>query len=77
MKCGLFFYQLIIFIFLCSCSNNKHAKTTHTLNHQTIDLGENYIGYGGFLTCCQDVIIGLEMSPSMCLSLEKVDSQKS
>jgi hypothetical protein len=65
MKHRIFFYQLIGFLFLCSCSDRKQAEPIRTLTHQTVDLGEDFIGYGGYLTICQGDIVGLELSPSM------------
>jgi hypothetical protein len=65
MKYSIFFYQLIYFLFLCSCSNHKQAESISLLKHQTIDSGENFIGYGGFLAFCQGNIVGMEMSQSM------------
>jgi len=32
------------------------------LKHNTIDIGENFIGRGGILAICQDTIIGVDFS---------------
>jgi hypothetical protein len=78
MKYRIFFYQLIYFFFLCSCSNHKQAESISLLKHQTIDSGENFIGYGGFLAFCQGNVIGLELSSSMQVffSLKPDDSSQ-
>ena len=62
-------YRLIIYIFiiifsLCSCSNQKH-KQAYILKNKSVFLGEDYIGYGGFLAFYQDNIVGVDFSPSM------------
>jgi hypothetical protein len=52
------------------------VESISLLKHQTINLGENFIGYGGFLAFCQDHVIGLEMSSSMqpffCIRLDSL-----
>ena len=65
MKHRFFLYQFVFFFFLCSCSNQKQAKSISILQHQTIDLGENFIGYGGFLAFNQGVVIGLDLARTM------------
>ena len=64
MKYRFFFISLFIF-FLFSCSNNKQVEPIRILQHQAIDLGDNFIGYGGFLDFHQGAIIGLDISRSM------------
>jgi len=53
------------FFLLCNCSSHKEAKQIIVLKHQTIDLGNEQIGFGGFLSYNNGVIIGIEMHPSM------------
>jgi len=56
---------LISLFFLYSCSNSKRQKSINILQHQTIDLGINLIGYGGFLAFYQDAVIGLDFASPM------------
>ena len=61
-------YRLIIstsFLLLCSCLTNKQEEPVRMLWHQKIDLGEHFIGSGGFLDFYQGTIIGLDLSSSM------------
>ena len=61
-------YRLIISIFcllLCSCLTDKQKEPVSVLQHQAIDLGERFIGSGGFLDFYQGTIIGLDLSPTM------------
>ena len=64
MKYRLFFYQFIHLFVLCSCSNHKQTELITVLKHQTIYLGEDFIGYGGFITYYQGVVVGMDLSPS-------------
>jgi hypothetical protein len=48
-----------------SCSKRKQLEPLNRLYHQTIDIGEYFIGSGGFLAYYQNNIIGLDMSQSM------------
>jgi hypothetical protein len=69
MKTGLSITARIFYLLLlCSCSNQKsdvQEESISLLRHQTINLGEDFIGYGGFLAFCRENVIGLEMSSSM------------
>ena len=65
MKYRIFFLQVICIILLCSCSNQKRVESIKVLNHQTIDLGDQFLGYGGFLTYCQGTIVGIEFNPAL------------
>ena len=65
MKYRLFMYQLICLFALYGCSNQKQIESITVLNHKNINLGNDYIGYGGFLSFHQDSIVGLDLSPSM------------
>jgi hypothetical protein len=67
---------LLLFFFLSGCSNHKQTEIT-ILKHQSIDLKEDYIGYGGFLALYQENIVGIDMSPSMqpFFCLKSNDSQ--
>ena len=73
----LFFFIFFIFTFFSGCSNHKHAEIS-ILNHQTIDIGENIIGYGGFLAISHNVMVGLEMASSMppffCLKFDELSN---
>ena len=75
MKNKLFLLQIIWVLLLCCCSNQKKVEPIKMLKHQTIDLGNQFLGYGGFLVYYQDVIIGVEMNPSLqpffCLEPDK------
>jgi hypothetical protein len=65
MKCRLFFFSISVIVILCGCSNRKQAKPVRQLWHETIDLGNEYLGYGGFLAYCQGVVVGIEMNRSL------------
>ena len=65
MKYKLLCCQFIGFFFLCGCLNSKQAESIAVLNHQTINLDEDFVGYGGFLALHQDIIVGIEMASSM------------
>ena len=65
MKQRLFFCQFIYLFFLFSCSNHKQVESVITLKHQVLDLGENFIGYGGFLALNQGSIVGLDLAQAV------------
>ena len=58
------FFLFISFCCVCNCSNHKQVEIT-SLRHQTIDVGDQFIGYGGHLTVFKDKIIGLDLAPAM------------
>lgn len=68
----LFLFSIIfVSIFLC-CTDQKQELMRSRLEHQSINLGDKYIGYGGFLTYTQEgTVVGIEMnsslSPFFCL----------
>ncbi len=64
MKYKLLLLSVHLFIF-CNCSNQKSSKPNITLKHQTINLGEDFVGYGGPLTFYQGTIVGVDLSPAM------------
>ena len=65
MKYRLLSIQFICLLLLCSCAHHKQAESISMLHHQTIDLGEDFMGYGGFLAYSQGLVAGLEYAPSM------------
>ena len=65
MKHILFFYSFCFLFVLCSCSSHKKKYPIDILNHQDIDLSEDFIGYGGFLSFYQGSIVGLDLSSSL------------
>ena len=65
MNYKLFIYQFIYLLILCGCSNQKQVRPITSLKHQAIDLGEAFIGYGGFLAFHQSFIVGLDLAPSV------------
>jgi len=65
MKYKLFFFQFLYLSILCSCINNKQEKSIVILKHHLIDIGENVIGYGGFLAQNQGSIVGLDFAPTV------------
>ena len=53
---------LFILIFQCiSCSNNNNNIF---LSHMTIELCDDFVGYGGTLSPCENGIIGIEYAKS-------------
>ena len=63
MKHFLLIYQ--VFFLLFSCSFHKQLNSLTILNHRTVDLGNDFVGYGGYLAYNQDFIAGIDFSPSM------------
>lgn len=53
-----------VILLFASCSNQKKTEPL-LLNHQTIDIGDDFIGYGGFLAFSPDAIVGIDYAPSM------------
>ena len=58
-------FILLVCLFFCDCSNNSKQSEKISLRHKAIDLGEDFIGYGGFLTFHDNKIIGMEMAPTL------------
>ncbi len=58
------FIPIICIVLLCGCSSNKPTGSIGRLEHRAIDLGNQYLGYGGFIAYCNGDIVGIEMNPS-------------
>ena len=56
---------LLFFFLLYSCSNSTKEKPVYKLQHNTIDLGDDFIGHGGYLAIYKDTILGMEMGASI------------
>jgi hypothetical protein len=65
MKSGSLFFLIIMAVVFWSCSTQKQTEPIGTLEHQIINTGEKYLGYGGFLAYCEGDIVGLELHPSV------------
>ena len=67
MKYQLIIYFVFAIFFLCnsSCSNSKNSIERTILNHEKINLSEEFVGYGGFLEYYKNKIFGVEIAPSL------------
>lgn len=65
MKYIFSFLLITTFVLLCACSQSPKTGQIETLVHQPVDLGDNYVGVGGFLSYCKDFIVGIELSPAV------------
>ena len=68
MKKTLKITQFLFYVFfLCNCTHSIKEKSVWMgiLKHNTIDLGDDFIGFGGPLTINQDRMIGLEVGSSL------------
>ena len=69
---NIYFSFLLLFTFFLvnCCTNSKKSKSDSSvhmglLRHNTIDIGNDFIGLGGYLVIIQDRIVGIDRASSL------------